>query len=284
MRLLPNALTQPTKRLLYALAPRWTTVLLSARARRHSHSVLATWGCPALNEKLIQHCGTRVVDGPFAGLVLTPMTHAEQLGPYLLGVYESELDDAWELALKASYAQIIDVGSKFGYYAVGLARRYPSASVIAFDTDPWARNATHEVASANDVHNLQIMGYCSPDWFAHHVQESALIISDCEGFETTLFGPATIPYLRSATLIIEVHECFVPGARETLTAAFAETHDVRLFGHGRRRISNRSLDFLSDRERSLATQEVRLPQEWLLCLPKTGPNSVSRAATGVRPG
>jgi hypothetical protein len=133
------------------------------------------------------------------------------------------------------------------------------------------------------VRNLQVMGYCSPDWLARNVQEPALIISDCEGFETTLFGPATIPYLRSATLIIEVHDCFVPGARETLAAAFAETHDVRVFGHGQRRISSRSLDFLSDRERNLATQEVRLPQDWLLCLPKTGPNSAVRAATFARP-
>ena len=111
---------------MHAVAPRWTAALLSARARAHSHRVIAGWGSATVTRKLVERFGSRVLDGPFAGMILTPMTHAEQLGPYILGLYESELDAAWDAVLKGTYTQVVDVGARFGYYAVGLARQYPA--------------------------------------------------------------------------------------------------------------------------------------------------------------
>jgi hypothetical protein len=226
------------------------------------------------------------------------MTLAEQIGPYLLGVYESELDEAWDTVLHGFYTQIIDIGAKFGYYAVGLAKRYPGASVIAFDTDWWARKAVREMAAANGTGNVEVKGFCSPDWVAQHTQQAAFVISDCEGYEGVLFGPDTVPKLRSATLIIETHDCFVPGVSDKVRAAFAETHSVRVYGNdATRRGPTRPLDFLSEAEQQLAIQEVRPPQLWLLCLPKTGPNEglhlagaasahpgISQLAEAGRPG
>jgi hypothetical protein len=265
---------QLAKRFLYAVAPRSTTALMSARARAHSQRVLAGWGCGPITRKLVDRFGSRVQEGPFAGLVLTPMTHAEQLGPYLLGVYEGELDEAWATVFAGTYTQIIDVGAKFGYYAVGLAKRYHDAAVVAFDTDAWARRAIAEMSAANGTHNLQVASFCSRDWLAEHLRAGAFVISDCEGYEATLFGMGAIPELESATLIIETHDCFVPGVSARLADMFAKTHIVRTYGHeGRRRETTRPLDFLTEPERQLATQEVRPPQVWLLCLPKSGPNA-----------
>jgi hypothetical protein len=264
---------QLVKRVLYAIAPRWTTALISARARVHSHRVLASWGCGRVHRKLVERFGGRVQEGPFAGLTLTAMTQAEQIGPYLLGVYESELDEAWALVLRKPYTQIIDIGAKFGYYAVGLARKYPTASVVAFDTDWWARKAVREMAAANRTGNVEVKGFCSPEWLARHAQEAALIISDCEGHEAVLFGPSTISKLRSATLIIETHDCWAPGVSARLREAFGETHSVLVYGnHASRRAPTSPLDFLSEPERQLAIHEVRPSQTWLLCLPKIGPN------------
>lgn len=258
------------KDFLYAVAPRWITALVSARARAHSHRVVASWGCGPLNRKLIERFGSRVQEGPFAGLILTPATHAEQIGPYLLGVYESEIDGAWEIVFRGVYPQIVDIGAKFGYYAVGLAKRYPRASVIAFDTDWWARRAVREMAAANGVGNVRTKGFCSRDWLIRNAMEGAFILSDCEGYEAVLFAPEVIPRLRSATLVIETHDCFVPGVSDQLRAAFGETHTVLVFGpEDSRRGTSRPLDFLTERERHLASQEVRAPQLWLLCLPKT---------------
>ena len=263
---------QLVKGLLYAVAPQWTTALMSARARAHSHRVVESWGCGPITRKLVERFGSRVQEGPFAGLALTEMTHAEQVGPYLLGVYESELDNAWDIVLSGTYTQIIDIGAKFGYYAIGLAKRYPHASVVAFDTDWWARKAVREMAAANGTSNVEVKGFCSPDWVARHAQAAAFIISDCEGYESILFGPVSAPRLRSATLIVETHDCFVPGVSDKLRAVFDETHTVRVYGHEEtRRDTTRPLDFLTEPERRLAIQEVRPPQSWLLCLPKTGP-------------
>ncbi|HIE92078.1 MAG TPA: hypothetical protein EYQ83_04125 [Acidobacteria bacterium] len=125
---------QLLKRGLHAVA-RWTVALMSARARAHSHGVIAQWGCGPLTRTLVERFGSVVQEGPFAGVALTPMTHAEQIGPFLLGAYESELDGAWDTVFRGTYSQIIDIGAKFGYYAVGLARKFPDAAIVAFDTD-----------------------------------------------------------------------------------------------------------------------------------------------------
>jgi hypothetical protein len=60
-----------------------------------------------------------------------------------------------------------------------------------------------------------------------------------------------------------------------LRQAFARTHVVQTIGmEGSRRMPDVDLSFLAnDRERELASQEVRPDQIWLLCLPKSGPNA-----------
>jgi len=263
------------KSLLYRIAPEWTTAVLSARARRQFQQAVRHWGGDAVTRQLVDRLGSHVQEGPFAGLQLAAATHAEQIGPFLLGVYESELDAAWATVFRGEYSQIIDIGARFGFYAVGMARRYPRASVVAFDTDWWARKAIREMAAANDVKNVDVRGFCRPQWLTQHVEETAFILSDCEGYEAALFSPGTMPSLASATLIIETHDCFVPGIAERLQATFAKTHTLSAIRNdGPRRGTTRNLDFLTDAERQLATQEARLqqPQVWLLCLPKSGPN------------
>ncbi|HEX3314253.1 MAG TPA: hypothetical protein VHR72_05135, partial [Gemmataceae bacterium] len=162
------------KDVLYRIAPRWTTEWMSARSRAHSHKVVKEWGCPELNRKLIERFGDRVQEGPFAGTILTAMAAAEQLGPFLLGVYESELDSAWEVIRRGNYAQVVDIGAKFGYYAVGMARWFPRTRVVTFDTDWWARDAVREMAKANGVsERIDIRGYCDRAWLVNELQEAA---------------------------------------------------------------------------------------------------------------
>ena len=261
------------KKALFAVAPQWMTAQISARARAHSHRLFETWGCKALGEKLVQHLGNKVQEGPFAGMTLSPMTTAENLGPFLLGTYESELDSAWEAIFKGQYSQLIDVGAKFGFYAVGLAKRYPDAPVIAFDTDSWAREAVAEMAKVNEVRNVRVEGFCSAGWMMGNVAENAFIISDCEGYEDNLFTPEVISQLKSATLIIETHDTFVPNVTDRLRSRFASTHEVLVLGESEQpRRSRLPLDFLSDQEQELAHNEFRAKQYWLLCLTREGHN------------
>ncbi len=271
---------QAVKGLLNTIAPRWTTAIVSARGRAYSQQLLARWGCGPVNQKLVAHFGLQVQAGPFAGLQLTEMTQAEQLGPYLLGVYESELDGAWEILRQGTYPQILDIGAKFGYYAVGLARHYPAATVVAFDTDWWARQALRQMAAANGTSNVVVQGFCSAAWLVRHTQAGALIVSDCEGYEGTLFTPTTLRYLQTATLLIETHDCFQPGIQQQLREVLEPSHVLRSYYSAiHRRPPLHPLDFLTATERPLAVQEARPPEQcWLLCLPKTGPNQRLQAA------
>jgi hypothetical protein len=270
---------QLIKRLLYRGAPRFTTAMMSARARAHSHRVVAEWGGAAVAVKLLERFGTRVREGPFAGLALTPMSHAEQIGPYLLGVYESELDTAWAIVFRGKYRQVVDVGAKFGYYAVGLARRYPDVPVVAFDTDSWARRAIAEMAAANGTPNVVVKKFCTPAWLSEHAADTALILSDCEGYEDVLFEPRTVARLRSTTLIVETHDELTPGVTDRLCATFGSTHEVRRYDRQPRRLASGNLEFLTAAERQFAEHEMRGPQAWLLCLPTTGPNASLRHTT-----
>jgi hypothetical protein len=263
------------KQLLFAIAPRWTTSIMSARARAHSHRVVKNWGCVAINKKLIAHIGPTVQEGPFTGLQLSPMTWSEHLGPYLLGVYESELDRAWDVVFASGYPQVIDVGAKFGYYALGLAKRYPGASVVAFDTDWWARKAVREMARANNATRIEVRGFCDAAWLKANLLEGAFIISDCEGYEGELLGGPMFPQLQTATLVIETHDSIVPGVSRTIRDALQSTHAIEtVCSDVARRASQRDLGFLSEPEQKLATMEVRPPQTWLLCLPKSVRKSV----------
>lgn len=268
-------------RLLYRVAPQWTTAIQSARSRRHSHRIVREWGVPALNDRLVAALGSHVQEGPFTGMALTPMTYSEHIGPFLLGVYESELDAAWRIILAGNYGQIIDVGAKFGYYAAGLARLYPAATVIAFDTDWWARRAVREMATANRLTNIEVRGFCDGRWLARNLREGAFLLSDCEGYEGVLFDGVPRHCLETVTLLIETHDAAAPGVTGRLRDLLRPTHELREYTEAdARRTSGCNLDFLSDHERSQAQNEVRGEQLWLLALPKAGLTKSMRTVAG----
>ena len=257
------------RRALSGVAPETAAAVLSARARAHSQRLVQQWGLGDLNQKLIRELGTRVLSGPFAGMTLTPMTYREHVGPYLLGTYEMELHPWWEQVFQQSFAQILDVGAKFGYYAVGLARRFPGVPNVAFDTDWWARKAVREMAAANDAAAISVQTFCSPAWLADRLLDGALIVSDCEGYEQSLFCSTSIDRLGRATMIIETHEFAVSGVRADLTARFAPTHVIfeesSCATPPRPSVVARSL---TEEELVRVSHEVRPPQTWMFLVPK----------------
>ena len=258
------------KRALLASAPKWTTQLLSARARAHSHRMVREWGLADITEKLLATFGPVVQSGPFRGMTLGPMTHREHLGPFLLGTYEAELHPWFDSTEGNRYAQIIDVGSSFGYYAVGLARIFPNIPLIAFDTDWWARAATREMAIENRTPNVKVAGFCSPAWLDQSLRPKSLVMCDCEGYEGELLTRTTSPSLNSATLIVETHEEACPGVTDRIRRRFAETHLVSTVTANLDSVPVPPVDlsFLTLDEARLAIREVRGPQTWLLLTPE----------------
>jgi len=56
--------------------------------------------------------------------------------PKLLGCYEAELHPVFAKWQAVPFRQVVNVGAAEGYYAVGCARLWPEAQVIAFETNP----------------------------------------------------------------------------------------------------------------------------------------------------
>jgi ribosomal protein L11 methylase PrmA len=197
------------------------------------------------------------------------MSWQEHLGPFLLGTYEAELHPWWEEILRWPFTQIVDIGSKFGYYSVGLARRFPDAQAVAFDIDPWARRATRQMCAFNQTPNVDVLGFCSSDWIDRKLAPKALVVSDCEGYEQELFCGSHAQALCTAVLLIELHEELSPGVTAALHARFGDTH--RAFGIASSSDSPSSpdaLEFLDPTEVPTATTEIRSPQDWVLFVPR----------------
>ena len=254
---------------LLKMFPRAATQVFSARARVYSQAVAKSLGCIRLNNKIIQQFGNKVLHGPFSGMVLSPETRREHLAPFLLGTYESELHDLWGSVFQMKFDQILDGGAKFGFYAIGLARRFPGIPILAFDTDPWAQKAMREMCSANDV-KIKVLGFCSPEWMHTNLQKNAFVFSDCEGYELALFGSVEIPNLSSATMLIEIHEQFSPGATRLIQTNFSGSHKITIVV-----TKLQGADFpaelasFSEDERKMAVTEYRIGQQsWMFLKPK----------------
>jgi hypothetical protein len=261
-----RAVRRLLKRALFAIAPETATAIQSARARAHSHRCVREWGLLDLNRKLLDRFGPTVQNGPFRGMVLTPQAQQEHLGPYLLGTYESEVHPWIEALVGRPFTQVLDIGSKFGYYAVGLARRMPETPVTAFDTDWWARRATAEMAMANRTPTVTPAGFCSPRWLDRHLRPGSFILSDCEGYEGELFSQTRTPALDTATLLVEIHDNLVPGVGSAVRIRFAPTHSIEAVAARALEVPTH-LEFLTPSEAQIASREIRGPQEWLLLTP-----------------
>jgi hypothetical protein len=187
---------------------RWRRLQAAHRARR-----LAAVTCD-----FVSWHGLTVSGGPFAGLSYPDATPISLI-PKLLGIYERQLHGVLEAAIRAEPDVIVNVGAADGYYAVGLARRCPSAIVHAFESDPGQRALLGRVAATNGV-DFRIGGTATVEDVA-----GALVVIDCDGCEGALIQP---DLLGSATIIVELHDFIERGIGDTITARFAATHEVEI--------------------------------------------------------
>jgi hypothetical protein len=184
---------------------------------------------PRLARRFIRRHGLVVSGGPFAGLRYPRRAAVGRIVAKLIGSYEEELHGALEEVLRESPRTVVNIGSAEGYYAVGLARALPGARVHAFEADAGRRALCGELARANAVEDRVVLhGTCTAADLARLGEAADLVVCDCEGGETEVLRPDLVPWLREARLLVELHEAFVPGTRDTLAARFAPTHTVLL--------------------------------------------------------
>lgn len=171
----------------------------------------------------------RVRNGPFAGMRYPEMeSTGSSLFPKLLGSYERELHPWIYEGDRCGYRAVVDVGCAEGYYAVGLALRWPQTRVYAFDTNPKARQLCAELARSNDVaERVHVSASCDEQALrALSLPVRSLIVSDCEGFEVQLFSENLIAELRDHDFLIELHDWYDINISTALKRRFEATHRV----------------------------------------------------------
>lgn len=212
-----------------------------------------------------------VLGGPFRGMLMHLDGSWGGQAARLCGTYEQELADVVEEAIARRPTQIVDVGAAEGYYSVGLALRLPSVPVLAFDIDPIARRLCRANAMLNATKNVSVRGRATPRVLRRVITTSCTLICDCEGYESTLIDPVSIPTLRSCSLIVELHEFAVAGITETLCRRLSASHRVRLIDAEPRTVPAPALAHLDSDTALSAMQEGRPVEprmQWLVALPR----------------
>jgi len=185
--------------------------------------------------------------------------------PKLLGVYERELQAIVLGFATRGYRTVINAGCAEGYYAVGLARALPRVEVLAFDSEPRARERCAELAALNQVSDrVTIGGTVRPEALAGHPLP-ALLVCDVEGAENELLDPLKAPALVDMDILVEVHDVFVEGTTERLTARFGDSHRITPVASGSVDLpALPELDGMEQMDRLLAYWEGRLAgTHWL---------------------
>lgn len=227
---------------------------------------LAKWRSTLIGSTLRARLGPVIAAGPFRGMVYDVAASEGSYPARLLGCYEATLAPVIEAAITRDYPLVIDVGCAEGYYAVGLARRMPQATVWARDASAKAQGLCRELAAQNGVANrVQVGGLMTHADLAVCAAQPTFVFCDIEGAEGELLNPAAAPALARADILVEVHEGMQPGLLALLTARFAPTHQVTRID---RHLDDSALPPLardwSDMDRLLALWEWRAgPTPWL---------------------
>lgn len=172
----------------------------------------------------------QVAAGPFKRMLYPgAQSFGSALLPKLLGSYESELHPFIEEMLANEYTSIVDIGCAEGYYAVGFGLRCATSHVYAFDVDFRARKLCAQLAELNGLNDrMHIGGFCDTTVLkAIPLGRRSLIVSDCEGYEGTLFTPEIAALLWQHDFIIETHDFIDLHISLKLRKAFQETHEIR---------------------------------------------------------
>jgi hypothetical protein len=219
----------------------------------------------------------KVAHGPFQGMKYPQAQSVNStLFPKLIGSYERELQPILEKICNSNYTEIVDIGCAEGYYAVGLAMRIPSAKVFAYDIDQNAKALCEEMAELNQVRQRIVTGtFCDADTLKSiPFSGRGLIISDCEGYEKSLFTTEIIPFLAHHDLLIEIHDLVDIEISSLIGQRFKNTHVITAVSSIDDITKAHTYSYEELREYDLSTRKILLAedraaiQEWFYMTPR----------------
>ena len=202
--------------------------------------LLSKWRSVLIQNTLLKQQGTVVMQGPLAGLDFLPQSAEGCHIAKLLGCYEQPLQPYIEEAIASAYPTILNIGCAEGYYAVGMARRMPNTQVLAFDLNPKAQEVCKDLALKNGIADrVKVGALFKPEDFETYRNQKVLVLCDIEGAEKDLLNPEAAPALKHMDIIVESHECLLPGITQVLVDRFKETHHITLVNdNGQRQLEN----------------------------------------------
>lgn len=200
--------------------------------------------------------------------------------PKYLGLYEIELVPTFEKLWPLPIGTIIDVGAAEGYYAVGLARRFPSSPVIAFEATEEGRALLQQVVASNGVSNqVAIRGHCDAAMLKAETgacdrNAPHLLVMDVEGAEEDLLSLHGPEDLKNFFILIELHDWVDPGMGDRLQQKFSTSHTSTIIDARRRDFADLTIPHSYLQRLCLSpsllsfSHERRLPMRWVVFEPK----------------
>tara|TARA_B100001250_G_scaffold300316_1_gene262008 strand:- start:587 stop:1396 length:810 start_codon:yes stop_codon:yes gene_type:complete len=205
----------------------------------NSLRLLSKWRSILITNTYIENEGLKVFQGPFKGMNFLRQSSEGCHVAKLLGTYEQPLHNYLEEIIAFDYNLIINIGSAEGYYSVGLAMRSKVSRVISFDINKEAQNACKELAIKNDVEDsIQIECEFHPSILKDYKHTKSLLICDVEGDEKKLLDIINYSEFNEIDILVESHECLVPGITEELINRFSSSHKISLIQDDGQRILN----------------------------------------------
>ena len=116
-------------------------------------------------------------------------------------------------------------------------------------------------------HRISLEPSCDCDRLSELTRQGdCVIICDCEGFELELLNPILVPELQRTDILVELHECIVPGVTTCIATRFACTHSIQIVKSEVPKIGSQpELQSLSraDQEHGLRERSVAMEWAWL---------------------
>lgn len=216
----------------------------------------------------------KVYQGPFKGMSIVrkySWGDGDTAGK-LLGIYENELYPAINhLTKELDFDLVLNIGCAEGYYGLGVAINLPNTLCALFDINPTAIAICRENARANNINNVQFNTDCSVENIRSYLKTSKrpFVIMDVEGHERVLLDLEVIPELSKTTVIVESHDCNIPGTTDLIVDRFKETHDVYTIPQGAKNPYIDILFDLCDNDKMLLCCESRpSTMTWAVMVPK----------------
>jgi hypothetical protein len=219
----------------------------------------------------------QILIGPFKGMKYVSAAYFSTVIPKILGTYELELAGPVEKICAAQPDVIVDIGAAEGYYAVGMTLRNPQAKTICFEMYKPAHSLLHKLAEMNGtVDRMSFRGFCEIDSLKEALESARrpAVICDCEGGEEKLLDPSAVAKLKSAMILVELHDEYASGICDTIRRRFSASHDVQVIDGRDRRPEDLPIEVpLSKEEFHAATYERFTKAQWCFLVPRTAPSA-----------